>query len=59
MSEKGTVAPSRAADDKQAHHDQLPLARVNNEATTKSSAPAYQNGMTLPNSWASGFADSA
>jgi hypothetical protein len=59
ISESGTVMASRAADDKHAHQDQLPLARVSNETTTKSNAAAYQNGMTLPSSRASGFAASA
>jgi len=59
ISENGTVAASKTADDKHAHQDQLPLARVSNETTTKSSAAAYQNGMTLPNSRASGLAASA
>ena len=59
ISENGTVTASKAADDKHAHQDQLPLARVSNETTTKSNAAAYQNGMTLPNSRASGLAASA
>ena len=59
ISENGTVTASKAADDKHAHQDQLPLARVSNETTTKSNAAAYQNGMTLPNSRASSLAASA
>jgi hypothetical protein len=59
ISENGTVTASKAADDKHAHQDQLPLARVSNETTTKSNAAAYQNGMTLPNSRASGLTASA
>ena len=59
ISENGTVRASKAADDKHAHQDQLPLARVSNETTTKSNAAAYQTGMTFPNSRASGLAASA
>src|SRR5437899_803349 len=59
ISENGTVTASKAADDKDAHQDQLPVARVNNEAMTKSNAAAYQNGMTLPSSRASVLAASA
>src|SRR5258705_10657302 len=59
MSENGTVTASKAADDKHAHQDQVPIVRASNETTTTSNAAAYQNGMTFPSSRASGLAASA
>src|SRR5262249_14508897 len=41
ISENGTVTASKAADERHAHQDQVPTARVSNETTTRSNAAAY------------------